>query len=83
MYKQNSVERTFVKLYRFLSPRDKQTTETIQMKGFHACANFCAAYKDFALFNLLRLTSVKDLARHVTNTVSENEILDDEEVFMR
>ena len=44
MYSGHSIKRGSVQLYRALGIRDDEIMEIVQMSGYQAFANYCAAY---------------------------------------
>lgn len=54
----------FVPLIRAVGVKDEQIMKMIQMKSLIADANYCFAYEDCALCDLLRFTSTQSYAEH-------------------
>ena len=71
LYSGHSLKRGCVQLYRSLGIRDEQVMEIIQMNGFNAYSNYCAAYNDCAANSLPRFTSLDDFIAHAETAAEE------------
>ena len=73
LYSGHSIKRGSVQLYRSLGLRDEAIMEIIQMSGYQAYSNYCAAYNDCAPPELPRFNSVKEYVRHAETICEESE----------
>lgn len=81
MYTGHSIKRGSVQLYRSLGLRDEFVMQKIQMSGYRAYANYCAAYNNCRENDLPRFTNVKDYIEHAAQIAVESDIVYDDGAY--